>query len=154
MICRAKARGGRADRGPDRGISAGGVRLRAGQKGQGARLAAARRGHTSKVPAAAGSSPTSPARLHQYLAVESRRSMSRVNCFTEGDVITPESLVMAGLIKSAAEPVKILGGGDAEPCLNVKATSSRLQPGKRSGGWRTVEELDLSLTAESRPFAG
>lgn len=37
----------------------------------------------------------------------------------EGDEINPEALVAAGLIRSAAKPVKILGTGDASRAFNV-----------------------------------
>jgi len=140
-----------------RGISAGrGKTAGRGQKGQGARS-----GGTKRPYFEGGQLPLVRRLPHlrgftNIWRVEySPINVERLNCFTEGDVITPESLVVAGLIKSAAEPVKILGGGDLNRALNVKAnkfSASAREKILAAGG--TVEELDLSLTAESRAVRG
>jgi len=47
------------------------------------------------------------------------RDLERV--FGDGDVVSPESLVDKGLVRKAAQPVKILGTGELTKKLNVKA---------------------------------
>lgn len=50
-------------------------------------------------------------------------NVSRLNCFEDGAVVTPELLVLEGLLKSTKDGVKILGNGDLEKKLTVKAHS-------------------------------
>ena len=48
-------------------------------------------------------------------------NVERLNIFPAGAEITPEVLVMAGVIKSDRQPVKILGEGELDRALSVKA---------------------------------
>jgi large subunit ribosomal protein L15 len=48
-------------------------------------------------------------------------NVERLNGFPAGTEITPETLKMAGVIKSADRPVKILGEGELDRALSVKA---------------------------------
>ena len=48
-------------------------------------------------------------------------NVDRLNAFPAGAEITPEVLVMAGVIKSERQPVKILGEGELDRALSVKA---------------------------------
>ena len=48
-------------------------------------------------------------------------NVDRLNVFPAGTEITPEVLVMAGVIKSDRQPVKILGEGELDRALSVKA---------------------------------
>ena len=48
-------------------------------------------------------------------------NVERLNLFPAGAEITPEVLVMAGVIKSDRQPVKILGEGELDRALSVKA---------------------------------
>jgi len=135
-----------------RGISAGrGKTAGRGQKGQGARSGGTKRPYfeggqlplVRRLPHLRG--------FNNIWRVEySPINVERLSDFKAGDEITPERLVEAGLIKSAAEPVKILGRGDLDRALNVKAhkfSASAREKILAAGG--TVEELSLSLTAES-----
>jgi large subunit ribosomal protein L15 len=136
-----------------RGISAGqGKTAGRGQKGQGARS-----GGTKRPYFEGGQLPLVRRLPHlrgftNIWRVEySPINVERLNCFTGGDEITPESLVAAGLIKSTTELVKILGGGDLDRALNVKAhkfSASAREKILAAGG--TVEELGLSPSAVSR----
>jgi large subunit ribosomal protein L15 len=140
-----------------RGISAGrGKTAGRGQKGQGSRS-----GGTKRPYFEGGQLPLVRRLPHlrgfkNIWRVEySPINVERLNCFAEGDEITPQNLVAAGLIKSAAEPVKILGDGDLDRALNVKAhkfSTSAREKILAAGG--TVEELDLSLAAKSRVVGG
>jgi len=47
------------------------------------------------------------------------RDLERV--FSDGDAVSPESLVANGLIRKGAQPVKILGAGDLSKKLEVTA---------------------------------
>ncbi len=44
-----------------------------------------------------------------------------LNIFDEGAAVTPEMLVEAGLIRNLRDPLKVLGNGDVERKLEVKA---------------------------------
>jgi len=48
-------------------------------------------------------------------------NVERLNLFPADTEITPEVLVMAGVIKSDRQPVKILGEGELDRALSVKA---------------------------------
>jgi large subunit ribosomal protein L15 len=48
-------------------------------------------------------------------------NVERLNVFAPDAEVTPEVLVAAGLIKSVKTPVKILGGGELDRALVVKA---------------------------------
>jgi len=140
-----------------RGISGGrGKTAGRGQKGQGARS-----GGTKRPYFEGGQLPLVRRLPHlrgftNIWRVEfSPINVARLNHFTAGDEITPQALVSAGLIKSATELVKILGGGDLDRALTVKAhkfSASAREKILAAGG--TVEELDLSPVAKSRDVGG
>jgi large subunit ribosomal protein L15 len=48
-------------------------------------------------------------------------NVERLNAFPAGTEINPEVLMMAGVIKSDGQPVKILGEGELDRALSVKA---------------------------------
>lgn len=48
-------------------------------------------------------------------------NISQLNRFENGDVVTPETLLAARVIKKTADGVKILGKGNLEKSLTVKA---------------------------------
>jgi large subunit ribosomal protein L15 len=48
-------------------------------------------------------------------------NVERLNSFPPGTEITPETLAVAGVIKSIGRPVKILGDGELDRALSVKA---------------------------------
>ena len=71
-------------------------------------------------------------------------NLDRLAGFRKGSKVDPEALAQAGIIKSAREPVKILGGGDMEKPLTVSAhrfSASAKEKIEAAGG--TVIELDL-----------
>ena len=75
-------------------------------------------------------------------------NVERLNVFKAGSEITPDSLAEAGVIKSAAALVKVLGNGEIDRALNVKAhkfSASAREKIIAAGG--TAEEL--SLTSEA-----
>ena len=53
----------------------------------------------------------------EYAAV----NVERLEVFADGDVVTVESLVNAGIIKKTLDGVKIMGGGELTKKLTVKA---------------------------------
>jgi large subunit ribosomal protein L15 len=48
-------------------------------------------------------------------------NISRLNVFADGTVVTPEELKKQGLIKSVKDGIRILGQGELERALTVKA---------------------------------
>ena len=48
-------------------------------------------------------------------------NLDRLNLFPAGSEVSPEMLVAAGIIKSEREPVKVLGAGELDRPLTVKA---------------------------------
>lgn len=71
-------------------------------------------------------------------------NLERLNDFAAGSVITPEALVEAGIIKSAREVVKILGNGEVDRPLMIKAhkfSASAREKILAAGG--RIEELTL-----------
>ena len=72
-------------------------------------------------------------------------NLDRLDCFEAGSKVTPQTLAEAGIVKSPDEPVVILGRGDLDRALTVKAqrfsTSARTKI-EAAGG--TVEELPLA----------
>ena len=49
-------------------------------------------------------------------------NLDRLNAFEDGAVVTPEQLLEKGIIKKVCDGVKILGNGEIEKKLTVKAT--------------------------------
>ena len=71
-------------------------------------------------------------------------NLERLSSFEAGSEVSPESLVAAGLIKSVREAVKILGMGEMDRALTVKAhkfSATAREKILAAGG--TVEELAL-----------
>jgi len=48
-------------------------------------------------------------------------NIERLNCFDDGTEVTPELLIANGLIKKVYDGVKVLGRGELEKKLTVKA---------------------------------
>jgi large subunit ribosomal protein L15 len=48
-------------------------------------------------------------------------NVERLNAFSAGEVVTPQLLAERGLLRQAAQPVKILGEGDLKAALTVHA---------------------------------
>ncbi|PIU56875.1 MAG: 50S ribosomal protein L15 [Chloroflexi bacterium CG07_land_8_20_14_0_80_51_10] len=48
-------------------------------------------------------------------------NLDRLNIFPEGAEVTPEEMVSAGIVKGLKKPIKILGEGELEQRLVVKA---------------------------------
>ena len=48
-------------------------------------------------------------------------NINKLNVFEAGSEVTPESLVAAGVVKSLRHPIKILGEGDINHPLTIKA---------------------------------
>ncbi|NIO70611.1 MAG: 50S ribosomal protein L15 [Anaerolineae bacterium] len=72
-------------------------------------------------------------------------NLDRLDRFKAGSEVTPQTLAEAGIIKSPDEPVVILGRGDLDRALTVKAqrfSASARAKIEAAGG--TVEELPLA----------
>ena len=68
-------------------------------------------------------------------------SAGALNVFEAGTVVTPETMLAAGIIKSLKMPVKVLGDGEIDRALTVKAhkfSASAKAKIEAAGG--TVEE--------------
>jgi large subunit ribosomal protein L15 len=48
-------------------------------------------------------------------------NVDRLNAFSAGEVVTPELLRERGIVRQASRPVKILGEGDLQAALTVRA---------------------------------
>ncbi len=48
-------------------------------------------------------------------------NVERLSVFDAGSVVTPETLLEAGLVRKGAELVKVLGNGDLSVALTVRA---------------------------------
>ncbi|MCX7707536.1 MAG: 50S ribosomal protein L15 [Anaerolineae bacterium] len=71
-------------------------------------------------------------------------NVERLNIFAAGTEITPETMAAAGLIKSPDKPVKVLGEGELDRALTVKAhkfSATAREKILAAGG--SVEELAL-----------
>jgi large subunit ribosomal protein L15 len=69
-------------------------------------------------------------------------NVERLNAFSAGEVVTPELLAERGLLRQAAQPVKILGEGDLKPALTVRAHAfSRSAEEKITAAGGRVERL-------------
>jgi large subunit ribosomal protein L15 len=129
-----------------RGISAGrGKTAGRGQKGQGARSGGVPRPYfeggqlplVRRLPHLGGF--TNIWRI-EYAPV----NVERLNGFAPDTEVTPALLAQAGIIKSPAEPVKILGDGALDRALKVKAhkfSTAAREKILAAGG--SVEELSL-----------
>lgn len=85
-------------------------------------------------------------------------NLDRLNLFSADTEVTLELLVEAGMIKSTRERVKILGGGELDRPLTIRAhkfSASAREKIQAAGG--TVEELAQEgpvLTMSDEPVAG
>jgi len=71
-------------------------------------------------------------------------NLDRLDRFAAGSEVTPEAMVEVGLIKSVRQPVAILGRGDLDRPLTIKAhrfSASARSKIEAAGG--SVEELPL-----------
>jgi len=60
--------------------------------------------------------------FHPFMRVEyTPVNVGRLEVFDDNTVVTPDSLVAAGIIKGSAGPVKILAAGDLSKPLHVRA---------------------------------
>jgi large subunit ribosomal protein L15 len=131
-----------------RGIAAGqGKTAGRGQKGQNARSGGGVKPYfeggqlplVRKLPFARGVGFRDPWRV-EFTSV----NVERLTDFRKGSEVTPETLAEVGVIKSADELVVILGRGELEKPLTVKAhrfSASAKEKIEAAGG--TVEELPL-----------
>jgi len=69
-------------------------------------------------------------------------NVAELNHFEAGTVVTPELLVSAGVLKSAAKPVKILADGEVDRALTVKAKAFSIEAkAKIEAAGGKVEEI-------------
>ncbi|MDI6814987.1 MAG: 50S ribosomal protein L15 [Dehalococcoidales bacterium] len=69
-------------------------------------------------------------------------NINRLNIFESGSEVTPEKLVAAGVVKSLRHPIKILGEGDINHPLLVKANKfSAAAKAKIEAAGGKVEEV-------------
>ena len=76
-------------------------------------------------------------------------NVAQLNCFEPGSVVDIVSLVELGLVKTGMKLVKILGDGEIDRPLTVKAdkfTATAKAKIEAAGG--TIEEIDYAATAE------
>lgn len=76
----------------------------------------------------------SNARFKKHFAIV---NIADLNAFEENTVITPELLLETGMIKKVLDGVKILGDGELEKALTIKAnkfTQSAIQKIEAAGG--------------------
>ncbi len=69
----------------------------------------------------------------EYAAI----NLDRLNCFDDGTVVTPELLVEKRVVKKVKDGVKILGNGNIEKKLTVKAakfSKSAIEKIEAAGG--------------------
>jgi large subunit ribosomal protein L15 len=72
-----------------------------------------------------------------------------LSVFASGSEVTPETMLAAGIIKTLKKPVKVLGDGDIDRPLTVKAhkfSASARAKIEAAGG--TVEEVGHAAKAE------
>ena len=69
-------------------------------------------------------------------------NLNKLKLFEAGSEVTPERLAAAGVVKSLRQPVKILGDGDIDYPLSVKANKfSATAKAKIEAAGGTVEEI-------------
>jgi large subunit ribosomal protein L15 len=70
-------------------------------------------------------------------------NINKLNMFESGSEVTPESLVASGVVKSLRHPIKILGEGDINHPLSVKANKfSAAAKAKIEAAGGTAEEIE------------
>lgn len=86
--------------------------------------------------------PKLPGFKNPFKKVYSLVNVERLNIFDQGAIVDPQALQQAGIIKTTALPVKILGRGELTKALTVKAhqfSGSAAEKIEESGG--KVESL-------------
>jgi len=58
-------------------------------------------------------------------------NLSRLNLFEDGSTVTPETLLAMGVIKKTGDGVKILGNGNLEKSLTVRAQAFSKSAGEK-----------------------
>ena len=131
------------------GISAGqGKTAGRGTKGQGSRAGSGgnlyRQGGNlpfyRKLPFMRGEGFTPYHRVHY-----SEVNLDALKQFAAGAEVTPETLKEAGLLKNESKPIKIMGRGEINIALKVKAhkvTEGARQKIEKAGG--SIETIDLA----------
>jgi large subunit ribosomal protein L15 len=72
-----------------------------------------------------------------------------LNIFDSGSEITPETMLAAGIIKSLNSPIKVLGDGDIDRPLTVRANKfSASAKAKIEAAGGKVEEVENAAKAE------
>ena len=75
-------------------------------------------------------------------------NINKLNIFESGSEVTPERLAAAGLVKSLRNPIKILGEGDINRPLSVKANKfSATAKAKIEAAGGKVEEIGHATKA-------
>jgi len=75
-------------------------------------------------------------------------NINKLNIFESGSEVTPERLAAAGLVKSLRNPIKILGEGDINRPLSVKANKfSATAKAKIEAAGGKVEEIGHAAKA-------
>jgi len=75
-------------------------------------------------------------------------NLNKLKIFEAGSEVTPERLAAAGMVKSLRHPVKILGDGDIDYPLSVKANKfSAAAKAKIEAAGGTVEEIGYAPKA-------
>ncbi|MBE0448298.1 MAG: 50S ribosomal protein L15 [Actinobacteria bacterium] len=86
--------------------------------------------------------PKLPGFRNPFKKVYSLVNIDRLNIFEQGSVVDPTALQQAGIIKKTDLPVKVLGRGEIEKALTVKAhqfSGSAIRKIEEAGG--KVESL-------------
>jgi len=74
-------------------------------------------------------------------------NLDKLNIFETGSEVTPGKMAAAGLVKSSRQPIKILGDGDINHALKVKAHKfSATAKAKIEAAGGTAEEVDATTT--------
>jgi len=75
-------------------------------------------------------------------------NLNKLNIFASGSEVTPEKLVAAGIVKSLRHPIKILGEGDINHPLVIKANKfSATAKAKIEAAGGKVEEVGHAAEA-------
>jgi large subunit ribosomal protein L15 len=76
-------------------------------------------------------------------------NIDRLNAFEPGSEVTPEELVVAGIVKSLQNPIKILADGDINRPLTVKANKfSASARAKIEAAGGKAEEVEYAAKAD------
>lgn len=79
-------------------------------------------------------------------------NLEKLNTLEAGSEVTPETMVSAGLIKSTKLPVKVLGGGEINKALSVKANRfSATAKAKIEAAGGSTEEVEYAPKTDAKP---